>query len=81
MALGFSLFLKLSGVFQEQKVIRVITGVSLGFLHLHLSLENIAFLKTPDFLLIWLVAISSTLFWQIASIQMALLALVLFKAI
>jgi hypothetical protein len=49
-ALGFSLFLKLSGVFQEQKVIRVITGVSLGFLYLYLSLENVAFLKTPEFL-------------------------------
>lgn len=32
-----------------------------GFLHLHLSLENGAFLKMQDFLIIWLVATRSTL--------------------
>lgn len=40
-----------------------------------------AILKMPYFLIIWLVAINFTLIWQILSIQIALLALVLFKAI
>lgn len=37
----------------------------MGFLHMHLSLENIAILKIQYFLIIWLVAISSTRFCQI----------------
>lgn len=59
----YSLFLQLKGVFQEQRVIWVISSVLWGFLHL--SLENIAVLKIQYFLIIWLVAISSTLFCQI----------------